>query len=213
MFQNSCAAFFGMVMLGVAGTAHALPMMVDYNDINVATLEDFESFPAFDVQTGAEVYNGFTASADSGNWIIGASSTFCDTSGDQCLMNQTATNDTRTFDTFASGTNFFGLDLTAIGEQDDFQINVNGSSGLNTFVVTGSEMLGFGDTAGLASVSVTNLGDGSGFSNYGLDDIITGTSANLSDNTPSIPEPATLALFGLGLGGVGVLARRRRSPQ
>jgi hypothetical protein len=39
---------------------------------------------------------------------------------------------------------------------------------------------------------------------------LTGTSG---DVTVSVPEPATIALFGLGLFGVGVMSRRRRQAQ
>lgn len=56
------------------------------------------------------------------------------------------------------------------------------------------------DAAGLGDVSIfsNNPDDG-----YGLDDVTVGII--------SVPEPGTLALFGLGLAGLGVVRRRKQS--
>jgi hypothetical protein len=200
------AALAGAMMVGVSGAAHALPSMVDYNDINAATLEDFESYPPNVDQSAMETYTGFTATTTAGNWRVSTSSFLCQS--DQCLINANSGGDTRTFDTFAAGTNYFGFDLYPFGTVDQFQITVTGGSGTQIFNVMGPGLLGFGDPTGLTSVSILNLGNVSGsIANYGVDDVITGLTA---DVTP-VPEPASLALFGAGLAGLGLMRRRRKT--
>jgi len=221
MNRTYCQMITGGVLLAITGIANALPIQVNYNNINAATTEDFESFASD--QGTTQSFNGFTATVSAGNLFVTGSSTFCETSPDKCLTNQNSSTDTRTFNGFASGTNFFGFDFTPIADLDpspttnvdQFQVTVIGASGTDTFSISGNGLFGFGDATGLTSVSLVNLGDSDaqGFSNWGMDDVITGVSLQDTGSTPTIPIPGTLPVFALGLFGLGVLRWRKRATR
>jgi len=220
MIARLTSTLVGVALCGVAATASAAPVQVNYVDINAATIEDFESL--FGDQGTSKAFDGFTASVSEGNLFVSGSDSFCETSPDRCLTNQNATEDTRTFDGFAASTNWFGFELTPIADEDPsptenidvFEVVVTGGSGSATFSLSGNGLFGFGDTDGLTSVAITNLGDdgdGTAFSNYGIDDVITGASLEGDSPISAIPLPASALLLASALGALGVSRRGRRT--
>lgn len=193
-----------LVFVGLAASAGAAPVQIDYGDINAFTTESFESFSGD--QGTSKAFSGFTATVSEGNLYVVSSSTLCDTSGDSCLINQSSLIDTRTFDGFDTGTQYFGFELTPLQSSDDIEVVVTGLSGSGTFNISGNGLFGFGDTNGLMSVAFTNLGSGSSSGNYGIDDVITGAS-----EMAPIPLPASALLLSMALGMLGLTSRHRRS--
>ena len=198
-----------LVFVGIAASAKAAPIQIDYGDINTTTFESFETFSGD--QATSQAFNGFTATVSEGNLLVTSASTFCETSGDFCLINQRASDDIRTFDGFDTGTKYFGFELTPIASFDDIEVVVTGLSGSETFNISGNGLFGFGDTSGLTSVAITNLGRDAGFGrrgtgNYGIDDVITGASP-----MAPIPLPASALLLCMALGVLGLRSGHRRS--
>ena len=104
-----------LVACSFSAASHAMPITVDYTDIVVDTLEDFESLTPFIALSANESFSGFDASLDTGAWfpITGRGPT-CLNATDNCLTNFTqSVEDTRTF-SFSAGTNYFGVELGLI---------------------------------------------------------------------------------------------------
>jgi len=99
--------------------------------------------------------------------------------------------------TYTTGAGNFSSGFTA-GAQ------MLGALGWNHFALfqlaNGEEVLGFTDTPYSVATNTEGQGD--------FNDVVLGIVGNAAP-TSAIPEPATLAIMGLGLTGLGVLARRR----
>ena len=78
------------------------------------------------------------------------------------------------------------LDIQIRGEETQSLVNA-----LNEFV-------GVSDPLGIITVSFTNLGFGPVTSTWGIDNVTTASGV-----AGTVPEPTTLAIFGLGLAGLG----------
>lgn len=202
-------------LLCSAGVTNAAPIQVSYGDIIAATTEDFESSPTSTSLGTSYDFNGFTATVSEGNLQIQNISLFCKAAFNNCLINGGAILDTRTFDAFASGTNFFGFNLFPVwdGETADiFDVVVTGVSGISNFSISGIGLFGFGDTSGLLSIAITNLGTlgTPGIGNHAFDNVITGASLLGAEPTP-VPVPGSMPLLAIGLGIIGIIRWRRRA--
>lgn len=203
--RHVIVAFLANVFVGGAvSSATAAPVQVNYGDISPDAFEDFEGFaqgtrPGSPVDLGAFTFTAMTP-------LILENPLSCRGAiGDQCLEDADSISAPRIFNDFAAGANFFGFELAGTGSSDTFDIAVTGSSGMTVFNINGDGLYGFGDTAGLISVAITNASCALGScSNYSFDDLVLQTSP--------IPLPAALPLFLTGLvltGLTGVGVRRR----
>jgi hypothetical protein len=194
------------------------------NLVGVGT-ENFESFTAGTVQPVGLTFPGAgTATLSGGDGSI-ASVAPGTTNG----FGRYATSGTKYWEVAAGGGNnfvvefddpvaafgFFGVDIGDFGGQLELELsngvtetltvpNSEGSSGS-----TGGSVLFFGAIAtnsahDFTSASfLTTTGQGDAFA---FDDFTVGSREQVQ-----VPEPATLALVGIGLAGVGIAARRRRT--
>ena len=193
---------------GTLGTAHSIPILLNEADFNTqisgfsVQVEDFESITAGTYTSPFTFSNGTYNSTS--NASVNSSSTFCQTG--QCLTNQNIIAGVKTFDSFLADTLFWGTDFyNILNGTNPFEVTVVGGSGTATFTGTGSNngFWGFYDSLGILSVSFENLGSngGTSFLNYSFDNITTGSAT-------SVPEPTSLALFALGLAGIGFMRKR-----
>lgn len=77
-----------LLACGLMGTAHALPVLVDYHDIKAATREDFQSYSGL-LGTSFR-FNGFTARGDETSQVLVVENDGpgCGAPGDRCLTHQ-----------------------------------------------------------------------------------------------------------------------------
>jgi len=193
--------------LASSKTSYALPMSLTQTQFNTAAggsavVEDFEGF-SIGVKSEPFVFANGRYSTPTFTPAVINLPVFGPT---KRLLTNDAAGDLRTFDLFPTGTTLVGLDLFYIDPPDTFDIVVTGGSGILNISQTGSSLgtfLGFQDLLGISSITFLNQGQVSSTGNYSFDNIQTASGSN-------VPEPTSMALFGLTALGLGFAARRRR---
>lgn len=192
-----------VMLVIIPGNTRASLVQLNYGDILPLTTENFDS--AVGSYGSSGIFTGFVASVDFGNLdVANAGTPTCGgSSATPCLRNTLATFDVRDFSSFNSGTSYFGFELSALTDSNEFEVTVNGASGSAQVTVIGDGQYAFGDTAGLSSVTITNLGSASGTANYGIDNVITGVAIQEGaelDRLPalveSVPVPSSALMLG-----------------
>lgn len=116
---------------------------------------------------------------------------------------------TLTFSAPVAAFGFYGIDIGDFNGQVTLTLAGGGNQVLNvgnTISGAGGSVLYFGviETATFTSITFGNTNAGTDF--FGFDDFSIGSLQQVQ-----IPEPMSMALFGLGLAGLGLAVRRRKA--
>jgi hypothetical protein len=133
------------------------------------------------------------------------------TIADTWLSTNTAT-DTITFNNFSSGVTaiggfFFDSDISGVFKLGDIIVTATDASGSSTQTLTNSlttTFLGFVLDGPLISLTVSAVQPATTFAWPTINDL------TLAKSNASVPEPEVIALFLIGFGAMGVIARRRQ---
>src|SRR5262245_29782749 len=212
MSYNHLGAVLGMAL---ASTAPAAPTFFDTEAAFLAataggtlTLEDFENFNFSQTTSITTLPSGLNLSSSNSNFVDINIATLCAGTG-SCVSFSTISGGTTVTFTFDSGLpNAFGVFLGDLGTATGFgtTLTLATSSGASqAFAIPASAQgderyFGVIDTVGSVSATITNTESG---------DSVYIDNVRWGNDSPAVPVPATLALLGLGLAGLGWSRRKK----
>lgn len=189
-------AILTAVLLLCSFQAMAMPILIEYDKIEIQTLENFDHFTPFASIPTPALFNGFSYDASSAIAV----GFFCgSTEADEVCLSDSSFTSPRAFYDFEAGTTQFGLRIVPISNDDLIVATIEGTSGTLVLPISGAVELGFQDATGLSNVSFTNLARPLlSIANYSFDNVITG-----SGSSGTLPAPSSLLLTIISLSLVG----------
>jgi len=198
-------------------SAHsALVFYTDFTTFDSATTvtlaEDFEAFPNKDVALASIYSNGisYTPIPPTTNvWVSSPGYTNYGINGATTSSILTATGDENFLITPDDALAAIGFDIY-LNQYSPSYVTINGASGIlgsyDLSSASHSEVGFLGVTSSEAIISLEWFTTGGGIENTGIDNIYTQKFVSTS-----VPEPASIALVGLGLIGLAATRRSRQS--
>ncbi len=220
IFRGGLAAAAVGATLGLAGQAQAALMTYSDEATFQAALGSYQTYD-FETSSGfpGPSYLGSHDGIGFDAWVYQSAQA---TSGAQVMTGANFTGSAANLDftglsSLPTAVGFWGLDLTpgeiiratvtfqTAGTQV-FDITLNGAARITPIY------FGVLDTLGdsILSVSIYGTDTGNNVRAWLMDDLTIATTLATNDDFVSVPEPGTLALFGLGLAGLGLTRRRAR---
>lgn len=195
-----------LAMLATAGFAHAA--VINFEEMaatnnGVALSGAYGATGVSFSATNAGIWGGL-GNGDPGNWQVAG------TNGGQFLGFNGANAGYGETVTFATGVGFVSVDFSRSNGSADETIELDAFDGA-TLVASTTAVLGGLNTWSTLAVSgahITSIqwaGTGSDFHPYAVDNL------QFRDAGQRVPEPASLALLGLGMAGMGLVRRARRA--
>ena len=228
-FSSSSAAVAGAALsiLALAGATHAAPMIyTDRSSFDTAIFGMTASTLNFDSETaGTLIGDGDTLGGITFSYTtlagFGVTMKIVDAADTTSPANSLGTDDG---DVFQGGDEFdLGFSpVNAIGmyfitspdliEDGDLTLSVGlttanlAAGDLQDTLADGGQVYFLGIVDAMSTFSMASVSGSGPFFLFNVDDIVTAITSN---GVPAVPEPDMLALFGVGIAGLGYIRRRR----
>lgn len=197
----------------VVNLAQATPIRLDATQFTsqtsslTETLENFTSY--HNTRTPSLTFSNATFT---GVDLVVVHDLFSCGTDNWCLVDFATPWKQKTFDALQAGTQFWATDFLIGSGAGIFDIKVTGGSGilaLTNVYLEKVNFISFFDALGIFEISFVNKGIRNGnttsYAIYGIDNVRTAGGLGVVN----VPEPATLAFFGLGLFGFRVMRQRK----